>query len=111
MQEGFAQARVTDFSGFTVSYLPITLKEQLTGPVKWPAHAVRQMQAMPGTFVHCEHGQDRTGLIVALYRVKVNGWDKPKSEKEMLALGFHKELHGLWEYWETFPNQPIWKQW
>lgn len=26
-------------------------------------------------FVHCEHGRDRTGLVVALYRVKFEGWD------------------------------------
>src|SRR5579864_3086095 len=26
--------------------------------------------------VHCQHGEDRTGLIVAVYRVKVCGWPK-----------------------------------
>lgn len=111
MTEGVAQARVTDFTGFTVSYLPITLEQQLLGPVPWVAHAARQMQAMPGTFVHCEHGQDRTGLVVACYRVKAMGWTKADAEKEMLEHGFHKELHGLHEYWENFPNQDIWKKW
>jgi hypothetical protein len=53
-----------------------------------------------GLFIHCEHGQDRTGLFVACYRVTVQGWTKAAAEKEMLALGFHKELRGLWEFWE-----------
>jgi len=31
----------------------------------------------------------------------VQGWSKPEAEKEMLALGFHKGLVGLWLYWKT----------
>lgn len=26
-------------------------------------------------YVHCKHGRDRTSLVVALYRVMVDGWD------------------------------------
>lgn len=55
-------------------------------------------------FIHCEHGQDRTGLFVACYRVAGHqeGWTKAAAEKEMLSLGFHESLHGLWEFWENF---------
>lgn len=53
-------------------------------------------------YIHCEHGQDRTGLITAIYRVEVQGWSKADAEKEMLAHGFHKELRGLWKYWQNF---------
>lgn len=55
-------------------------------------------------FIHCQHGQDRTGLFVACYRVAGHqeGWTRERAEKEMLALGFHKSLHGLWEAWENF---------
>jgi protein tyrosine/serine phosphatase len=38
-------------------------------------------------FIHCEHGKDRTGLIVALYRVFYQGWPKAKAHNEMIALG------------------------
>jgi protein tyrosine/serine phosphatase len=38
-------------------------------------------------FVHCEHGKDRTGLIVALYRVYFQHWSKEKAHQEMLDLG------------------------
>ncbi len=57
-----------------------------------------------GTFIHCEHGQDRTGLFVAIWRVKFDGWSKADAEKEMLAHGFHKSLNGLWRYWQEFEN-------
>jgi hypothetical protein len=56
----------------------------------------------PDTLVHCEHGQDRTGLVIACYRVLVDGWTCADAEQEMIAHDFHKSLHGLWEAWERF---------
>ena len=53
-----------------------------------------------GTFIHCEHGRDRTGLVCALYRIWKCGWDKRDAEEEMLRFGFHKALWGLWSTWE-----------
>ncbi len=52
------------------------------------------------TFVHCEHGQDRTGLIIGLYRVLYEGWAPAEAYSEMLRLGFHKELIFLNHYFE-----------
>jgi hypothetical protein len=85
--------------GFCVIYVPMAWKEQLIGPVqKWKVElALKNM--IPGTYVHCLHGQDRTGLIVALYKMR-QGVSKKDAEKEMLDDGFHKSLHGLWEYFE-----------
>lgn len=53
--------------------------------------------------VHCKYGQDRTGIMTALYRVKVYNWDYNKAYDEMIAFGYHKTLysrqkHFLWEY-------------
>jgi protein tyrosine/serine phosphatase len=38
-------------------------------------------------FVHCEHGIDRTGLIIALYRVFDEGWTPQAAHDEMMAMG------------------------
>ncbi|GAK57938.1 protein tyrosine/serine phosphatase [Candidatus Vecturithrix granuli] len=42
-------------------------------------------------FVHCQHGADRTGVIVASYRVIVQGWSKDEAIAEMMEgdFGFH----------------------
>lgn len=40
------------------------------------------------TFVHCRHGRDRTGLAVALYRIKQEGWDSGEAYQEALSLDF-----------------------
>ncbi len=84
---------------------PITMQQQLFGPVAGQVVCAVGMIS-PGCLVHCEHGQDRTGLVIACYRVWKCGWTKADAEKEMLAHGFHKELRGLWEYWEDkIPSQ------
>lgn len=49
--------------------------------------------------VHCAHGEDRTGLLVGLYRVRHHvapfaAWG------EMRAFGFHEDLVGLKWSWE-----------
>jgi tyrosine-protein phosphatase SIW14 len=51
-------------------------------------------------YVHCLHGQDRTGLIVGLYRVLHEGWEPRAAYGEMLSIGFHKALFPLNSYFE-----------
>jgi tyrosine-protein phosphatase SIW14 len=43
-------------------------------------------------FIHCEHGADRTGLLVALYRVKFEGANVESARAEWIAKG-HNKLH------------------
>lgn len=44
--------------------------------------------------IHCKHGADRTGALVALYRVVVQGWTKEKAVEEMNRGGYHHS--SLW---------------
>ena len=38
-------------------------------------------------FVHCQRGEDRTGSLVALYRIVKQGWQPQEAYHEALALG------------------------
>lgn len=38
-------------------------------------------------YIHCEHGQDRTGLVIALYRVRCQGVSPADAYKEWSARG------------------------
>lgn len=49
-------------------------------------------------YVHCEHGHDRTGLVIGQYRVHKDGWTKSQAWDEMLKMGYHEVLLGLTEY-------------
>ncbi len=40
-------------------------------------------------FVHCHQGQDRTGTMVAVYRINHEGWTAKKAFDEMIKYGFH----------------------
>jgi protein tyrosine/serine phosphatase len=53
--------------------------------------------------VHCERGQDRTGLVIASYRVRKCGWTKEAAMAEALTLGYRKYLNfGLNKTWANF---------
>lgn len=43
-------------------------------------------------FIHCWHGEDRTGLMTGLYRIKKYKWGFDKTFKEMTSNGFHDRL-------------------
>ena len=52
-------------------------------------------------FVHCLHGNDRTGLVIGCFRLS-EGWTKGDAYAEMIAHGFHDELlQGLEGRWNT----------
>lgn len=40
-------------------------------------------------YVHCRHGQDRTGIVVAAYRMSHDNWRLKDAEAEMQAFGFN----------------------
>lgn len=44
--------------------------------------------------VHCYHGADRTGWVVALYRITYENWNKEEAIEEMLegGYGYHKSI-------------------
>ena len=48
-------------------------------------------------FVHCRHGSDRTGLMVAVYRVVFQGWSKEQAIQDMRdgGYGFHDDFQHL----------------
>jgi tyrosine-protein phosphatase SIW14 len=61
-------------------------------------------------FVHCRLGDDRTGLMIATYRMAEQGWTAEEALKEMEAYGFNWFHHylicpGLASYEANFPQR------
>ncbi|MDH4129550.1 MAG: dual specificity protein phosphatase family protein, partial [Spirochaetota bacterium] len=46
-------------------------------------------------FVHCKHGADRTGLMIAMYRIIFCHWTKDQAINEMTKGGFG--FHKVWD--------------
>lgn len=47
-------------------------------------------QANHPVFIHCFHGADRTGVMVAMYRILRHDWSVQAAYNEMRACGFHR---------------------
>lgn len=54
-------------------------------------------------YVHCKHGHDRTGGVVATYRHVNEHQSKVDAFAEARKLGFHIELLGLVRAWDELP--------
>jgi protein tyrosine/serine phosphatase len=55
-------------------------------------------------FVHCAHGQDRTGLVIGLERVLIEQQAPQAAHDEMVKIGFHTMFIGLESYFERKTN-------
>jgi tyrosine-protein phosphatase SIW14 len=66
-------------------------------------------------FVHCRLGDDRTGMMVAAYRMAEEGWTADEAMNEMRSFGFTRSHHficpSLAKYEREFPerlkNSPV----
>jgi protein tyrosine/serine phosphatase len=57
---------------------------------------LRALETVPGpVFVHCEHGCDRTGTIVACYRIKHDNWSNEAAMREAELFGISKLERGM----------------
>jgi protein tyrosine phosphatase (PTP) superfamily phosphohydrolase (DUF442 family) len=45
-------------------------------------------------FVHCHHGADRTGMMIACYRMAVQNWTREEALQEMREGGYN--FHSIW---------------
>lgn len=59
---------------------------------------VVQDPANQPVFVHCKAGADRTGTMVAIYRVVVQGWPVGEAVKELPRFRFHAVWTDLMDY-------------
>ena len=45
--------------------------------------------------IHCQHGADRTGTMVAMYRMVIQGWPRDKTIDELVNGGYG--FHSIWK--------------
>ena len=56
-------------------------------------------------YLHCKLGQDRTGIVVAAYRMKKEGWTYKEAVAEMQAFGFNDIWINLKDSLEDYAEQ------
>jgi len=63
--------------------------------------AISEKGAGP-VFVHCRRGADRTGTIIACYRISHDGWTPAKALREAKALGMAWYTSGMQQYIRSY---------
>jgi protein tyrosine/serine phosphatase len=66
------------------------------------------MDSLPKpVFIHCQHGCDRTGTIIACYRIKHEQWTRENAWQEAVRYGISRFERGMKSFVKDFANAPI----
>ena len=81
-----------------MKYVNIPMKSMTTPTEKQISHALKALNDTSDgpIFIHCRRGADRTGVVVACYRVQHDGWQNQKALSEARDYGMS---------WYQFPLQ------
>jgi tyrosine-protein phosphatase SIW14 len=103
------ESEALEHEGTTVRELGMTYLAHSVHPFKVPDDELLLSiladivdEAMQPVFVHCLHGQDRTGTIVGIYRMLIENWNIQDTYTEMLAMGYHPAFTNLREALDRF---------
>jgi len=77
--------------GLRYVYLPVGSTADLS-QVQEFLEIVARPENQP-VLTHCHHGKDRTGVLVAAYRICVEGWSAQKAGDEMIGLGASRHFY------------------
>ncbi len=89
------EARAAGLSYFNVPF------ERLGRPtdeqVKRVLSIINSVQSQP-VFVHCQRGADRTGTIIAIYRIEHDGWTSEQAKAEANRHGMRPWQRGMKDF-------------
>jgi protein tyrosine phosphatase (PTP) superfamily phosphohydrolase (DUF442 family) len=107
------EKRIVEELGMTYVSIPVEDGNFFTRSRTIPEAAIREFfktvdeVAREGgrVFVHCHRGADRTGAMMAFYRIARQGWDTARAEREAREVGMRSWYRGLQQQIRTFdPN-------
>ncbi|WP_422081846.1 tyrosine-protein phosphatase [Ulvibacterium sp.] len=92
LKEDNKKAKGTDLQ---LKKIPLRAAKMVEADINNVLHII-QVSEKPA-LIHCWHGSDRTGVIIAAYRVVVENWEKERAIRE-----FKRKEFGYHERW--YPN-------
>lgn len=101
MRTSESEQKQVEAAGMRAIAVPIEMSRK---GLKEKVEQVVELMSDPANqpvYVHCRHGQDRTGIVVAAYRMKQQGWSLADAEAEMQAFGFND----VWVNFKKFIRQ------
>ena len=89
LRQRHGEKEAVEAAGMRYVEIPMSFLKKADPAVVRKALSVMTDPANQPVFVHCSVGTDRTGVVVAVYRMEVDGWTKAEAETEMEEFGFH----------------------
>ncbi len=81
-------------NGLSSVHIPIQTWNISDAKVVDALRAIRANQKDGPVLVHCMHGADRTGLVIAMYRLLYQGWSRTQAKDELRNGGYG--FHDMW---------------
>src|SRR5690349_11985418 len=97
-EHGQDEKRRVEALGMTYMQVPL---EALSGPTDEQILTVLAVLDDPSkspVFIHCSRGADRTGTVVACYRIRHDGWENRKALEEARRHGLSWVQRGMQQY-------------
>ena len=83
------EREAVEAAGMQYVEIPMSFLKKADPATVRKALSVMSDPANQPVYIHCNVGVDRSGVVVAVYRMEVDGWSKAEAEAEMEAYGFN----------------------
>src|SRR5262245_998169 len=88
-------AESTAVTNAGMQYLNFPMNGFDTPTAEQMARALELLDRPGNLFVHCKQGRDRTGTVIAAYRISRQHWEPPRALAEARSLGMHWYESGM----------------
>jgi uncharacterized protein (TIGR01244 family) len=94
-----AERKAVEAAGMRYVHIPMTGSAPTDEEI---SKALAVLESQQTVFVHCQGGKDRTGTVIACYRIVHDGWTNRQAVEEAVSLGLHRIKLGMRRYIENY---------
>lgn len=98
LRTSHGEGKAVEAAGMRYVEIPMSFLKNVDPAAVGKVVSVMTDRANQPVFIHCSKGVDRAGVVVAVYRMEVEGWSEAEAEAEMEAFGFHEVWFQLKEF-------------
>jgi protein tyrosine phosphatase (PTP) superfamily phosphohydrolase (DUF442 family) len=102
---GDGEKRAVESVGLRYERIALTSRDEPTAAQVARFLAIIRDPALRPLYVHCEHGVDRTGAMMAVYRMEDEGWSNADAYAEMASFGAHLIFQDLLRFVKAYRPQ------